>query len=45
MGLQHEAQRFGPALKVGEDATAVVLLILVGTWILVAHAVPECVEE
>jgi hypothetical protein len=29
-GLQHEAQRFGAALKVGEDAGTVLLLIVVG---------------
>ena len=44
-GLQHEAQRFGPALKVGEDAGAVLLLILVGTRILVAHAMPQRIVE
>jgi hypothetical protein len=43
--LQDKAQRFGSALKVSEDATAILLLILVGTWIPVAHAVPECVVE
>ena len=44
-GLQDKAQRFGPALKVSEDAAAILLLILVGTWIPVAHAMPECVVE
>ena len=44
-GVQHEAQRFGPTLKVGEDAVAILLFILVGTWIPVAHAVPKCVVE
>ena len=44
-GLQHEAQRFGPALKVGENAAAILLLVLVGAWIPVAHAVPEGVVK
>jgi hypothetical protein len=44
-GLQHEAQRLRPALKIGEDAAAVLLLILAGARVLVAHAVPECVVE
>lgn len=44
-GLQDKAQRFGPALKVSKDAAPILLLILVGTWIPVAHAVPECVVE
>jgi hypothetical protein len=44
-GLQYEAQRFGPALKVCEDAVAILLLIVVGAWIPVAHAVPDGVVE
>lgn len=44
-GLQDEAQRFRPALKIGEDVAAVLLLILVGARVLVAHTVPECVVE
>jgi len=44
-GLQDKAQRFGPALKVSEDAAAILLLILVGSWIPVAHAMPECVVK
>ena len=44
-GLQYEAQRLGPPLKVGEDAVAILLLIVVGARIPVAHAVPERVVE
>jgi hypothetical protein len=44
-GLQYEAQRLGPPLKVGEDAVAILLLIVVGARIPVAHAVPEGVVE
>jgi hypothetical protein len=43
--LQYEAERFGPALKVSENALAVLLLIVVGARIPVAHAVPEGVVE
>src|ERR1700738_1693584 len=44
-GLQYEAQRLGPPLKVGEDAVAILLLIVVGARIAVARAVPERVVE
>src|ERR1700682_5031842 len=44
-GLQYEAQRLGPPLKVGEDAVAILLLIVVGARIPVAHAVPKGVVE
>ena len=44
-GLQYEAQRLGPPLKVGEDAATVLLLIVVCAGILVAHAVAEGVIE
>src|SRR3982074_2166927 len=44
-GLQPDASRFGPPPKVGEDTAAILLLILVGTRIPVAHAVPERVVE
>src|SRR5215831_9553478 len=39
-GLQYEAQRLGPPPKVREDAVAMLLLIVVGARIPVAHAVP-----
>ena len=44
-GLQYEAERLGPPLKVGEDAVAILLLIVVGARIPVVHAVPEGVVE
>src|SRR6267378_1119153 len=44
-GLQHEAQRFGAPLEVGEDAVAILLLIVIGARIPVAHAMPKCVVE
>src|SRR6202790_1657966 len=44
-GLQYEAPRLGPPLQVGEDAVAILLLIVVGARIPVAHAVPEGVVE
>src|SRR5882757_8663572 len=40
-GLQHEAQRFGAPLEVGEDAVAILLLIVIGARIPVAHAMPK----
>lgn len=43
--LQDEAQRFGPALKVGEDAAAMLLLIVIRAGVSIVHAVPEGVVE
>jgi hypothetical protein len=43
--LQHAAQRFGPPLKVDENAVAILLLIVVGARIPVAHPVSKCVVE
>lgn len=43
--MAFEAQRFGPALKVCADALAILLLVVVGTWIRVAHALQEGVVE
>ena len=44
-GSNYEAQRLGPPLKVGEDALAILLLIVVGARIPVAHSVPKGVVE
>ena len=44
-GFQDEAQRFGTTPKVGENAAAILLLIVVGARIPVAHTVPESVVE
>src|SRR5712691_12503083 len=44
-GLQYEAERLGPPLKVGEDAVAILLLIVVGARIPVTHAMPEGVVK
>jgi hypothetical protein len=44
-GLYQAAQRFGSALKVGEQTAAIFSLILVCTRISVVHAVPQGVVE
>ena len=43
--LQNEAERLGAPLEIGEDTTAILFLIVVGTRIPVGHAVPEGVVE